>query len=788
MSTETPGSTERRIKEQSLRLLQRMQAKLTLAEGRMSAPIAIVGMACRFPLGDTPDSIWAQLKAGREGVTTVPAERWATGRGAVVHGGFLSRVDRFDAEFFGISPREAVATDPQQRLILEVAWEALEHAGIAADRLENTRAGVYLGCCTADYARLGGVDAQSADGYAATGGAPGVAAGRIAYTLGLNGPALVVDTACSSSLVSVHLAVQALRAGECELALSGGVNLTLLPQGAATLDRLHMLSPDGQCKAFDASANGFVRGEGCGVLVLKRLLDAEAAGDRVLAVIRGTAVNQDGRSAGLTAPNGPAQEAVIRTALANAGLTPDGIDAIEAHGTGTSLGDPIEMHALASVFAGRSKPLAVGSVKTNIGHAEAAAGVAGLIKAVLMLQHQTVPASLHFKQLNPHIDLAGVPLQIPTVTRSRPDASHIGVSSFGFSGTNAHVIVERAPELRNRPPSPVHPPRLLISASSPEALSILIDRYRALLAQGAPFADLAHSAAVGRARLPWWVCDDRPEQLATAIARPSRPPTCRPSTCRPLPAAASGCRSTLSSGSAIGSTTASRWPGRPIAQAGIAPVFEIRILPGSPRVADHRVRGEPILPAADMLERLRAAAETTGKGSALVDVTFDRHRSKSPRRARCRSSPAHRSPSSPATAIPGNATPARRPRRPHRRSASISPSCAASAASRWIRRPMPRGCAIPVWSTARSTIVSTTLFRGPTRALARLRPAPYVALLGCGVSHCRRDSFRCQRRGAPARRYRPLRSRYAAWLRSAISGRMPRSSRKTRASASSMSG
>src|SRR6185312_15365223 len=268
---------------------------------------------------------------------------------------------------------------------------------------------------------------------------------------GLTGPAMVLDTACSSSLVSVHLAVQALRRGECTTALAGGVNLTLGTGTTTALERLHMLSPDGHCKAFDASADGFVRGEGCGVLVLKRLADAEAAGDRVLAVIRGTAVNQDGRSAGLTAPNGPAQEAVIRAALSNAGLAPEAIDAIEAHGTGTSLGDPIEMHALASVFAGRARPLSVGSVKTNIGHTEAAAGVAGLIKAILMLRHQTVPASLHFRQLNPHIDLHGVPLEVPTTTQPA-ELSRIGVSSFGFSGTNAHVILERATE--KAPPAP----------------------------------------------------------------------------------------------------------------------------------------------------------------------------------------------------------------------------------------------------------------------------------------------------------------------------------------------
>ena len=437
------ADTERRVKEQAVRLLQRMQAKLDASEARFSAPVAIVGMACRLPLGDTPEAVWEGLAAQHDGVGPVPPGRWAAGPGAVGFGAFLAGIDRFDAAFFGISPREAAVMDPQQRLMLEVAWEALEVAGIAADGLEGSRSGVYLGCCTADYARLGDPDEAAADGYAATGGAPGVAAGRVAYTLGLTGPAMVVDTACSSSLVALHLAVQALRAGECSLALAGGVNLTLLPQGAATLERLHMLSPDGHCKAFDAAADGFVRGEGCGIVVLKLLSEARAAGDRVLAVIRGSAVNQDGRSAGLTAPNGPAQEAVIRAALANAGLQPDAVDYIEAHGTGTALGDPIEMHALAAVFGGRRRDLPVGSVKTNIGHAEAAAGIAGLIKAVLMLRHQAIPASLHFRRLNPHIDLGGVPITVPAGLTPRA-LRYAGVSSFGFSGTNAHVVLERA--------------------------------------------------------------------------------------------------------------------------------------------------------------------------------------------------------------------------------------------------------------------------------------------------------------------------------------------------------
>ncbi len=725
MNAPTPSPNERQVKEQTLRLLQRMQAKVTEAEGRMSAPIAIVGMGCRFPLGNTADALWSNLQAGRDGVATVPAERWTAAAGAAGHGAFLADIDRFDAAFFGISPREAVAMDPQQRIVLEVAWEALENAGISADRLEATRTGVYLGCCTADYARLGDPDAQAADGYAATGGAPGVAAGRIAYTLGLNGPALVVDTACSSSLVALHLAVQALRTGECTVALAGGVNLTLLPQGAATLDRLQMLSPDGHCKAFDASADGFVRGEGCGVVVLKRLSDAEAAGDRVLAVIRGTAVNQDGRSAGLTAPNGPAQEAVIRAALANAGLSPDAVDAIEAHGTGTSLGDPIEMHALAAVFAGRSKPLSVGSVKTNIGHTEAAAGIAGLIKAILMLRHQTVPASLHFKSLNPHIDLGGVPIEIPTASTAAA-LGCVGVSSFGFSGTNAHIILERAPAEAQVTPS-TDPTKLFISARTPAALHELVGNYRALLDAGVPFADLCHSAAVGRARLPWWVCVDHPDKLLTAEPSETPPPELPPTTGRRVDLPTYPFQKQR-----YWLDESEQLPGRRLAHAGDAPLFEVTVLPGSPRVADHRVRGEPLLPAADMVERLRAAAEITGQGAALVDVAFDRPLSvPTPRTIQVVAGTplALFSRDGVAWQRHASATPAPRQAEPTVDLAALRRHCSepldTAAYAGWLQETgLEYG---PYYDCIDS------LSRGPSQALAKLKPAPYIALLDAAL-------------------------------------------------------
>ncbi len=475
----------------------------------MRDAIAIVGLGCRFAGGATDGgAFWRLLAESRDAVAPIPPKRWdhdkwvgnEPGKTSQTAGGFLEDIDEFDGAFFSIAPREAVQMDPQQRLVLEVAWEALENAGIAPDRLRGVAGGVYLGLYNDNYGLIarGSPDASLIDGWSASGTHTSVAPGRIAFQLGLTGPAIAVDTACSSSLTAVHLAVQALRAGDCTLALAGGVHLILSPLGLVASSKLGAASSTSRCKAFDADADGFVHSEGCGVVVLKRLADAEAAGDRVLAVIRGTAVNQDGRSAGLTAPNGPAQEAVIRAALANAGLSPNAIDAIEAHGTGTSLGDPIEMHALAAVFAGRAKPLRVGSVKTNIGHTEAAAGIAGLIKAILMLRHQTVPASLHFKSLNPHIDLGGVPIEVPTASTAA-ELGCVGVSSFGFSGTNAHIVVERAPARAVADPRSAH--LLTLSARDSAALEQLRARWLDALVPSADLAALARSAA-GRARLP----------------------------------------------------------------------------------------------------------------------------------------------------------------------------------------------------------------------------------------------------------------------------------------------
>ena len=440
--------------------IEEMEARLDAAESRRRAPIAIVGVGCRFPGAQNPEAFWDLLSRGVDAVREVPADRWdieawydrdpdAPGKMSTRWGGFLDSVDRFDADFFGISRREAVKMEPQQRLLLEVSWEALEHAGLAPDRIgAGGPVGVFVGISTNDYGRRLQTP-EEIDAYIGTGNAFSVAAGRLSYLLGCEGPSLAVDTACSSSLVSVHLACQSLRNEECRMALTAGVNVILAPEVMVNFSKARMMAADGHCKTFDAAADGYVRGEGCGVVVLKRLSDALADGDPVLAVIRGSAVNQDGRSNGLTAPNGPAQEALIRKALSEAGLEPDDLDYVEAHGTGTLLGDPVEVHALGRVLGmSRSTPLLLGSVKTNFGHLEAAAGVAGLIKLVLALQHEEIPPHLHLKRRNPLIAWNDFRIDVPTASHPWMRGARrriAGVSSFGFSGTNAHIVLEEAP-------------------------------------------------------------------------------------------------------------------------------------------------------------------------------------------------------------------------------------------------------------------------------------------------------------------------------------------------------
>ncbi|HLS56237.1 MAG TPA: type I polyketide synthase [Zeimonas sp.] len=495
-----------------------LHEQLEAGSRRPREPIAVIGMACRLPGGaNDPDAFWKLLSEGRDAIREVPADRWdidayfdpdpdAPARMSVRSGGFLDRVDGFDSAFFGISPREALTMDPQQRLLLEVTWEALEHAGVAADRLAGSATGVFIGVCNSDhFQRVIERGSESIDAYLASGNAHSVASGRLSYFLGLQGPALSIDTACSSSLVALHVACQSLRSGESRMALSGGVNLMCAPETTIALTKAHMLAPDGRCKTFDAAADGFARGEGCAMLVLKRLSDAVSDGDRILAVIRGIAANQDGRSGGLTVPNGPAQEAVIGAALADGGLQPTDIGYVEAHGTGTSLGDPIEVRALAGALGrGRSAgdPLLIGSVKTNLGHLESAAGVAGVMKTILSLQHQRIPPHLHFRQPSPHIAWSDYPVKVEPAGRAWPRGDRprrAGVSSFGFSGTNAHVIIEEAPI---QPPSesgrPLH--CLPLSARTPEALRQLALRYADALGGDAALslADVAHTAGAGR--------------------------------------------------------------------------------------------------------------------------------------------------------------------------------------------------------------------------------------------------------------------------------------------------
>ncbi len=494
--------------------IRELRAQLDEIDRAHREPIAIVGMGLRFPGGaHDAESFWQLLRDGVDAIKEVPADRWnidayydpdATmpGKMATRFGAWLSDIDQFDAAFFGISPREAASMDPQQRLLLEVAWTALEQAGQAPENLAETDTGVFLGIANSDYGRLTLADATKLDTYVSTGSTFSVAAGRLSYILGLHGPTLAVDTACSSSLVAVHLACQSLRRGECRIALAGGVNVVLAPEININFSRSNMLAPDGRCKTFDARADGYVRGEGCAVLVLKRLSEAAADHDRVLAIIRGAAINHDGRSGGLTVPSGPAQEAVIRAALADAQVAAEEVSYVEAHGTGTALGDPIEVRALATVYGrDRSMPLTIGSVKTNIGHLEAAAGLAGLIKVVLMLQHRTIVPHLHFAQGNPYIEWDRWPLVVPT--HGGPwsgDRLIAGVSSFGFSGTNAHVIVEAAPP-ETQPPGETNRPLqvLTLSAKSAAALKILAAQIETHLAQSTDaLADICFTANTGR--------------------------------------------------------------------------------------------------------------------------------------------------------------------------------------------------------------------------------------------------------------------------------------------------
>jgi len=543
--------------QQLFELLEQVHKKLETVDREKTEPIAVIGVGCRFPgNANDPDSFWHLLHEGIDAVTEIPSDRWdidayydqdpgAPLKAYTRHGSFIQQVDQFDPLFFGISPREAVSLDPQQRLLLEVTWEALENAGIVPNQLRNSKTGVYVGICTDDYSSsqittiITKMLIQSSrneenpalvDSHTGTGSARSMAVGRISHLLGLQGPNIQLDTACSSSLVGVHLACQSLRLKESNLALVGGVNLILSPFNTVTRCKIKALAPDGRCKTFDASADGYGQGEGCGVVVLKRLSDAIANRDSILALIRGSAINHDGPSSGVTVPNKKAQKEVIQEALQNARIEPHQVSYVEAHGTGTTLGDPIELEALAAVY-GKNRPshqpLVVGSVKTNFGHLEAAAGVSAFMKVVLALHHQEIPPHLHFSKPNPYIPWDKIPVTIPTSGipwKQGKQPRMAGVSSFGMSGSNVHVILESAPEEGNRQTPPVSPQGgkaivrangnspvqegclershhlLTLSAKTEQALEELVSRYRNYLElhPELELADICYSANRGR--------------------------------------------------------------------------------------------------------------------------------------------------------------------------------------------------------------------------------------------------------------------------------------------------
>jgi phthiocerol/phenolphthiocerol synthesis type-I polyketide synthase C len=424
-------------------------------------PVAIVGIGCRFPQADGPLGYWRLLRDGVDAISEIPEERWdrfalysvvkAPGTMNTRFGGFLDRIDRFDAEFFGVSPREARRMDPQQRLLLEVAWEALEDAGYVPDGLASQPVGVFVGVMANDYVQLQIQDLSQIDVYVGSGNGHAMTANRLSYQFHFTGPSVAVDTACSSSLTAVHYACRSLAAGECRIALAGGVNLIVTPALQIFYTQAGISAPDGRCKPFSAGANGIGRGEGAGVAVLKRLDEALADGDAIYAVIRGSAVNHNGHSNGLTAPSRRAQEQLLRAAYASAGVSPGDVQYVEAHGTGTLLGDPIEAKALGAVMASGRAPgshCKIGSVKSNFGHLEGAAGVAGLLKTVLALHHREIPPSLHFDAPNPYIPFASLAIRVQDQLPEWPESDRpalAGVSSFGLGGANAHVVIERGP-------------------------------------------------------------------------------------------------------------------------------------------------------------------------------------------------------------------------------------------------------------------------------------------------------------------------------------------------------
>ncbi|MDJ0600766.1 MAG: polyketide synthase [Crocosphaera sp.] len=444
--------------------LRKMRIERDTLKFQQTEPIAIIGIGCRFPQGaNTPEAYWQLLSSGVNTITEIPAERWdidayydpdpnAPGKMYTRYGSFLDDIESFDAHFFGISAKEAADLDPQQRLLMEMSWEALENAGQPLEKIQGSKTGVFIGMTSDDYAHgsINPYQTEQINVYRSLGSLRCMSAGRLAYFYNFQGPAIQLDTACSSSLVSVHQACQSLRLRECNLAVAGGINLMISPETTIGLCKMRALTTDNRCKTFDAQADGYVRGEGGGLVVLKRLSEALADGDNILAVIRGSATNHDGLTNGLTAPNGQAQEAVIEQALRKAQVGPDAIQYVEAHGTGTALGDPIEVLALGKVLSQnrqQNNPLTLGSVKTNLGHLEGAAGIASLIKVVLSLKNKQIPPHLHLQTPNSYIPWDKLPVKVPSQLSAwqSPQGSRLaGVSSFGMSGTNVHLIVEES--------------------------------------------------------------------------------------------------------------------------------------------------------------------------------------------------------------------------------------------------------------------------------------------------------------------------------------------------------